>query len=170
MTQIKWVDGYEGHYAVTDDGRVISYKTGEPVFLTLRLKKTGYIQVSLSLKGKAKEHSVHQLVAKAFIDNPNNYTEVNHKDGKKRNNKKVNLEWCSRSENLKHAYATGLRNPEDYLNHDKTQHTFVHPVLGQIICTAHHLYTNYGKKNSKSHLYKVIKGQFKSWYGWQVVR
>lgn len=52
--------------------------------------------------------SVHRLVAQAFIPNENNLPEVNHKDGNKLNNASENLEWCTRSQNMKHAYAAGL--------------------------------------------------------------
>ena len=54
--------------------------------------------------------AVHRLVAECFVDNPNNYKEVNHKDGDKLNNTKDNLEWVSRSDNLKHAYKQKLRS------------------------------------------------------------
>lgn len=54
---------------------------------------------------------VHQLVAKAFIPNPNNYPFINHKDGDKSNNCANNLEWCTPSQNVQHAYDTGLIKP-----------------------------------------------------------
>ena len=69
----------------------------------------GYLYVSKVTNGKAKHYYVHRLVAATFLENPMNYTEVNHKDGDKKNNNVANLEWCSRGHNVQHAYKTGLR-------------------------------------------------------------
>lgn len=78
-----------------------------------RIKKpcdngNGYLYVAKVIDKKAKHYYVHQLVAATFINNPDNLTEINHKDGNKANNSVENLEWCTRSENLCHAYRTGL--------------------------------------------------------------
>ncbi len=98
-----WKDivGYEGKYQVSNKGRVRSLpvKSNTKYFsgrvLALFPDATGYMAVSLS----RKSHKVHRLVAIAFIDNPNNYTCVNHKDEDKTNNNVENLEWCTHKYN-----------------------------------------------------------------------
>lgn len=65
----------------------------------------GYLKVDLHSKVK----KVHRLVAEAFIPNPLNKPQVNHKDGNKENNAASNLEWMTNSENTQHAWDTGLR-------------------------------------------------------------
>lgn len=104
----KDIDGYEGEYQVSNLGRVKSNKSNGHI-LTPFDNGYGYLTVKLSKHCKVKKHKVHRLVAIAFLDNPNHQTDVNHKDGNKHNNNKSNLEWCSRSHNLRHAYGTGLR-------------------------------------------------------------
>ena len=76
----------------------------------LKTSKTsvGYLTVSLCKNGKKKSFRVNRLVAIAFIDNPDNKPQVNHKDGNKENNTVDNLEWCTCSENQIHAFKTGL--------------------------------------------------------------
>lgn len=68
----------------------------------------GYIQIRFYINGKVYHKYVHRMVAEAFIPNPNNYTDVNHKDGNKQNNFVDNLEWVSHSQNIKHAENKGL--------------------------------------------------------------
>lgn len=70
--------------------------------------KIGYMIVGLNIYNKYKLKKVHRLVAEAFIPNPENKSEVNHKDGNKSNNNVDNLEWTTHQENMKHAYNTGL--------------------------------------------------------------
>ena len=107
-----WLDieGYEGRYLVSNFGRVKSLITNK--ILNQYKDRYGYLRVILSLNGKQKIYLVHRLVAKAFIPNPENKLEVNHKDGNKENNHVDNLEWVTSKENVKHAYKMGLRDKE----------------------------------------------------------
>ena len=103
----KPVKGYEGLYEVSNMGSVRNSKTGK--LKIPQLMKRGYVQVLLWTNHQAKGFTIHRLVAEAFLPNPNNFSDVNHKDGNKQNNSVDNLEWCTRSYNLKHAYKNGLR-------------------------------------------------------------
>lgn len=108
---MKDVKGYEGLYAVDQEGNVHSLITGQGRRMKVLIphKKNGYLAVNLFKDGKMKHHYIHRLVAEAFISNPNNFHEVNHIDCNKSNNTVGNLEWCSRNQNLKHSYDNGLK-------------------------------------------------------------
>jgi DNA-directed RNA polymerase specialized sigma24 family protein len=73
-------------------------------YILLVQKQKGYTTIRLDYK----IYSLHRIVAKSFINNPDNKPEVNHKDGNKKNNCSDNLEWVSHYENLRHAFDTGL--------------------------------------------------------------
>lgn len=60
------------------------------------------------VNGKKKYIRIHRLVAELFLDNPNNYTQINHKDGNKLNNFVNNLEWTTNSQNTQHGYDNNL--------------------------------------------------------------
>ena len=98
------------NYTITDDGKVFSLNynhTGEKKELKQRKDKDGYFGVLLCNKvSKRKRFKVHRLVSLAFIPNPDNLPEVNHKDECKTNNNVSNLEWCSKSYNINY----GTRN------------------------------------------------------------
>ena len=94
-------------YEVSNCGKVRRVWKSHTKLKATRLNKFGYEVVHLGLNGINRHRAVHRLVAKAFVDNPNNLLEVNHKDGNKENNCADNLEWVSRSENMKHAYSIG---------------------------------------------------------------
>ncbi len=93
----KEIQGFEGLYSVSNRGRVMSLKTGR--ILSDRYDRYGYRVVTL----KKKPYTIHRLVALAFIPNPNKLPEVNHIDEKKDNNNVENLEWCSKSYNVRHS-------------------------------------------------------------------
>ena len=101
-------DGLYTKYIVVSDGSILKidkYRLKKP---KLQRTKTNYLMSQLSIAGKRKGYTIHRLVAQAFIENPDNKPQVNHIDGNKLNNHIDNLEWCTASENIVHAYETGL--------------------------------------------------------------
>lgn len=113
------LNDYLTKYYIRSDGTVFSSnycKDGElkkrkiNKIKNAKDKDNPYYVVHLSVKNKSYTILVHRLVAGAFIDNPENKPEVNHKNGRKRNNKVNNLEWNFSSENIFHSYESGIRN------------------------------------------------------------
>lgn len=141
----KWKDivGYEGSYQVSNEGNIRSLdristngkKTKGLILKQHKNIKTGYMYVGLCKNGKRKLHSVHRLVANAFIDNLNNLETVNHKNEIKTDNRAVNLEWMTLGDNLRYGTHTlratlnkpSMRGPRHF---------------------------NYGKRGSESHTHK----------------
>lgn len=105
----KEIEGYEGLYQVSNYGRVKSLnynRTGKEKILKSYSNTDGYLSVDLRKEGKRKSCKVHRLVAQAFIENPNNYEEVNHIDEDKTNNYITNLEWCTHFYNMNYGTRT----------------------------------------------------------------
>lgn len=120
-TEWKTIPNFDD-YKISNNGEVISIvryvyskkeKTVVPFYREKVLKqfknRGGYMCVGIGSKGNRKTMKIHRLVATAFIPNPQNLPEVNHKDGDKTNNCVNNLEWCTASENVRHAYRTGIQ-------------------------------------------------------------
>lgn len=93
-------------YTITDDGKVISYKFKEPRIMKTWFQKNGYENIKLCKDNVTYHFLIHRLVAEAFIPNPNNLPEVNHKNKNRQDNRVENLEWISRIDNLKESYET----------------------------------------------------------------
>ena len=124
MEEWKEIPGYEGLYEVSNMGNVRNVRRNK----LLRLLKTNnrYIRISLCKNGIKTGLTVHRLVAEAFLPNPDNLPEVNHKDEDKTNNRVENLEWCNHKYNMnygtrniraketaiKNGYYTGLSKEE----------------------------------------------------------
>ena len=89
------IDGFDGYY-ISNLGRVKSSKWDKEVLIKQSVSEKGYMQVKIN----QKTFRVHRLVAKAFIENPCAYDEINHKDEDKTNNMANNLEWCDRKYNM----------------------------------------------------------------------
>lgn len=103
----KDIKDYEGLYQVSNLGRVKSLKRKYVLtdkILIPRIDTDGYALINLSNRNKKTTFKIHRLVAQAFIPNPKNLPEINHKDENKLNNKVENLEWCTAEYN--NAYGT----------------------------------------------------------------
>ena len=112
------VVGYEGLYEVSNTGQVRSldryvktcygsYRLHKGKVLRPGIRPDGYLVVSLQYR----MFRVHRLVAEAFLPNPDNLPQVNHKDEDKTNNNVDNLEWCTRQETIRRAFKRGTKIP-----------------------------------------------------------
>lgn len=112
----KWIVGYENYYQVSNFGRIKSvdrevfYRDGRKAIhkggpVAINSRPNGYLKANLYKDGGMKNVAVHRLVAEAFIPNPNNLPQVNHKDEVKTNNNVENLEWCTGECNMNYGTA-----------------------------------------------------------------
>ena len=100
----KWlaIKGFEGLYAVSTLGNVKNVRSGR--ILSPQQARGGYLFVQLCRNGHCKTCKIHRLVASAFLENPNNFPQVNHKNGDTADNRVSNLEWCSQEYNIWHEH------------------------------------------------------------------
>lgn len=105
-------------YQVSNLGRVKSLKFGKEIIMSQKIDRKGYLCVNLCKNGKHKKFSVHRLVAEAFIPNPNNYPQVNHKSEIKTQNNVENLEWCTNDYNQKYGNCI-MKKSKTVLQKDK---------------------------------------------------
>lgn len=131
-------EGFEDFYEVSNFGRIrsvdriVESKRGPLNYkgriISTPLNDDGYPAFNFCYAGKKKAARVHQVVAKAFIPNPNDLPEVNHKDENKENNHVTNLEWCTREYNMN--YGTGLERMKRHPNQLKRQKESRSPIVG----------------------------------------
>lgn len=123
----KDVVGYEDYFMVSNLGNLFSKRSNR--LLKLHIAKSGYVTVATRIGGRTGKSicfRIHRLVAEAFLPIPEHLKEyvnstyygkipVNHINGIKTDNRLENLEWCTYSENTKHAIATGLQTIPTHL-------------------------------------------------------
>ncbi|MDE5507736.1 HNH endonuclease [Elizabethkingia meningoseptica] len=102
---IKDNEGNDTKYLVGNNGDVVGFKG---YILKHQPSRNGYLMVSICIDKKRYNKTIHRLVAKAFLPNPDNKPYVNHINGIKSDNRVENLEWCTESENIKHAVRLNL--------------------------------------------------------------
>ncbi len=110
MSQEIWKDipWYEWLYQVSSLGNVKSLKSWSRgkwwIKILTPLRSKGYLTIKISQNNKSKKYLIHRLVCITFLSNVENKKEVNHINWIKDDNRLENLEWCTRSENIKHNY------------------------------------------------------------------
>lgn len=181
----KDIPEWEGFYQASTFGRVRSVDRvlmtqNSHGFLSPRKHKGKIISPNTNNRGylylclcKDNNHhwfdKVHRLIAMTFLPNPNHLSDVNHKDGDKLNNKVDNLEWCSHSENQKHALRTGLNIKPYAAGRYKKAVLQIDPITKNVIAefdsiTAATLY--FGKTNI-TNIGSVLNGRHKIAYGFE---
>lgn len=137
----KEITGFEGLYSVSNLGNIKSHSrkanisNGKFRIMKERILKpqitfNGYHAIVLNNGDKHKMFKIHTLVATHFIDNKFNLKEINHIDGNKLNNHINNIEWCSRSQNVKHSYDSGLR-----VFNQKMRNALLNANCRKVFCT-----------------------------------
>ena len=173
------VKGFEGFYEVSDQGRVRSLDRvvrganamSDSYQINLKgriLNKgtalNGYQFVVLSKEGKHKHATVHRLVAEAFIPNPDNLPEINHKDENKANNVVSNLEWCDRSYNVNYGTGINRRAPKCFKRLEQMtmdgQHVAYYESVAELVRQSNGKY----KANN---IYMAARGDNESSYGYR---
>ena len=102
---------FDNRYIIYSDGRIWSVK--RKMFLKPSIHHTGYTRICID----KKDYRIHRLVAEAFIPNPNNFTDVNHINEIKSDNRVENLEWCTHRHNSTHSI--GKEHPGIFFHHNK---------------------------------------------------
>lgn len=131
----KDIKGFEGLYQVSNLGNVKSFrqssKYGKPKEFLLKpsVANTGYCQITLYGNGSRKKFLIHRLVAEAFLENPDNLPNVNHKDENRTNNHVENLEWCTTAYNNR--YGTARIRGADKVRKPVCQYTYENVLIAK---------------------------------------
>lgn len=156
MEELWKIIDLDSKYSVSNLGNVKNNKTGR--ILSKRPEKKGYTRANLN----GKDYKIHRLVAIAFIPNPNNLPEINHKDTNKTNNTVTNLEWCTSSFNQKHSYDSGCKtvagekNPRSILNEKDVLYIWENNLSVKDIVDNYKLKKGYAKRVRSKQTWKHL--------------
>lgn len=156
------IEGFCGCYQVSNMGRVKSLKFGKERILKAK-KDYGYLRIGLRKDGKKNFYMIHRLVALAFLPNPYNLPQVNHKDEDKTNNRVDNLDWCSAEYNVNY----GTRNKrcsEILTNNQKKSKKILCVETGVVYPSEMQVKRELGFDNG--YISKVCNGKYKRAYGY----
>jgi len=153
MEQWKYIEEYDNKYAVSNYGRVKSFQGRTERILKSNKTHDGYEIIVMCKNNKPKSYRVNRLVAQCFLNNPNNYPQVDHIDNNRLNNHVENLQWMSARDNTTKSQG----KPVNQFTKD-----------GEFIAT--HLSISHAAKHinaSKSNIHKVLISKYKTAYGFK---
>lgn len=164
----KPIVGTKWFIEVSSKGRVRSLLRGEPRVLKTQEDNKGYHRLRVTIEREKMCYKVHREVAKAFIPNPDNLPQVNHKDGNKSNNAVDNLEWISNRDNAHHAIENGLWESV-FEGSRRENESRKRPVIGYFtpeISRRFESIREAEKYVGSSHVVDVLKGRRSHVKGW----
>ena len=171
MEQWRPIAGTKGFIEVSDLGNVRSLLRGQPYLLKTQADDGGYRRVRVTIEGEKRTYKLHREVAKAFIPNPDNLPQVNHKDGNKNNNSVANLEWCTNRDNAHHAIKSGLWDSviegARKENERRKKPIIAYRIDGRYPCTRYYESVSEAERDIGSrHITAVLKGERTHAKGW----
>ena len=167
----KAIEGTKGFIEVSSEGRVRSLLSGEPRIIKTSTDQKGYHRIRVTIEREKMGFKLHREVAKAFIPNPNNKPQVNHKDGNKNNNSVSNLEWVTNKENAHHAIKNGLWDSlyeaSRKENESRKKPIIAYRIDGEYPCTRYYESISAAERSIGSrHIVEVLKGRRTQVKGW----
>ena len=158
------------NYKIDKNGRIENITTGR--ILKQEKTATGYFRVTLCKNGKTERFMSHRLVMQTFVPNPNNKPQVNHINGIKDDNRLSNLEWCTQSENMIHAYKfldtmmnkTNTKPVIMFNNHFELRFDTISEASKYILNLKNKEVNRRNIKNTVSAICMVCKGKRKTFY------
>lgn len=160
----KDIEEYEGLYQVSNMGRVKSVRRNIILRPSIR---NGYKRVTLYTNNIPKRYSIHRLVAMAFIPNPDNLPQVNHKDENRTNNCISNLEWCTQEYNINYGTGNKRRAQKQLNNKNKSKVVLQYSLDGTFIKEWKSTMDVQRKLGfGQSHIVQVCKGKRRIAYGY----